>query len=249
MRTPRFLLSPEQLLGSVVVLAGADRRHARVLRLAAGAAVRLCDGAGREYSGRVRSVVEDRLEVERGEELRRDPEPPVAVTLYQGLARGEKLELTLQKATELGVARFVPLACARSEVRLGHVSLARLLRWREIARQAARQSERTRVPEVCPPCDLEQALASARQADVAVLPYEGSRPSDGWRARLSGRSGIRSAALLVGPEGGFTAEEVAAAEAAGVIPVSLGPRILRTETAGLVAVTLALFCWGDLGGT
>ncbi len=249
MRTPRFILAPESLLAGTATISGADLRHARVLRLRPGDGVRLCDGRGREYAGEVVRVLADRIEVRQGGELRNDPEPLPAVSLFQGLARGDKIEFVLQKATELGIARFVPVASERSTLRPAEARTARLRRWQEIARQAARQSERTRVPEVSAPCAWPAALAEARQADLAVMPYEGSGPGESWKARLAGRTGIRSLALLVGPEGGFTEAELAQALAAGVIPVSLGPRILRSETAGLAATALAMFCWGDLGGT
>jgi len=247
--SPRFLLSPDQLHGPGVTLTGAEFHHLRVLRLRPGEIVRLGDGAGREFTARLLRMLSDRAELELAEELRREVESPLRVTLYQGLARGDKLDWTLQKATELGLARFVPVFTERSQVKPQEGGGQRLKRWQEIARQAARQSERTRVPEVAPPCSYDQAVAEAALAELALIPYEDADPAQTWKARLAGRSGVSEVALLVGPEGGFTPGEVERAVRAGVQAVSLGPRILRSETAGLVAVAMALYAWGDLGGS
>lgn len=248
MSAPRFIVAPEVLQHSPVILTGEDFHHLRVLRLQPGETVHLCDGQGREFAGRLRALFKDRAEVEVAEELRREVEPTLHMTLYQGFARGDKLDWTLQKATEIGLARFVPMMTQRSQVKPQEGGGRRAERWREIARQAARQSGRTRVPEIASPCTFAQAVAEARSADLALLPYEGAGPDQTWKSRLAGRSGLVRLALLVGPEGGFAPEEAAQAEAAGVVPVSLGPRILRSETAGLVATALALYTWGDLGG-
>jgi 16S rRNA (uracil1498-N3)-methyltransferase len=248
MSAPRFMLSPEVIASSPVRLTGEDLRHLRVLRLRPGDSLRLCDGQGREWNGRLRAVLKDRAEVDLQEELRREAESPLQVTLYQGWARGDKLDWTIQKATEIGLARFVPVLTRRSEVKPQAGGGPRLERWREIARQAARQSERTRVPEIGSPLTFAQAVTEARQADLALMPFEGADPAADWKTRLSGRTGVSRVALLVGPEGGFAPEEAAQAAAAGIVSVGLGPRILRSETAGLVATALALFVWGDLGG-
>jgi 16S rRNA (uracil1498-N3)-methyltransferase len=180
--------------------------------------------------------------------LDHNPEATLQVTLYQGFARGDKLEWIVQKATELGLARLVPMVTAHSQVRLAETGSHKITRWQEIARQATRQSGRVRVPDIAAPVTFEQAVAEARQADVAVIPFEHAEGAQSWKARLAQVSQPVTVALLVGPEGGFSEAEVTLARSSGIIPVSLGPRILRSETAGLTVVAMALFQWGDLGG-
>jgi 16S rRNA (uracil1498-N3)-methyltransferase len=247
-RAPRFLLTPAELAGPLAALTGTDLHHCRVLRLRPGDTVRLGDGRGREVAGTLRRLARDRAEVEVGSELRREAEPMPRVTLVQGLARGDKLDWTLQKATELGLHRFVPMASARSQVHPEEGGGRRRERWQEIARQAARQAERTFVPEVTEPCTFAQALDQVRAHDLAFLAYELAGPERAWRRIAPGLPRPASVALLVGPEGGFTPEEADQAASAGAIPVGLGPNVLRSETAGLIAVALALFTWGGLGG-
>lgn len=247
-RPPRFLLTPADLSMPLTVLTGADLHHCRVLRLRPGDAVRIGDGQGREVAGTLRRLERDRAEVEIGADLRRETEPLPLVTLLQGLARGDKLDWTLQKAVELGLHRFLPVVCARSQVRPDEAGGRRRERWQEIARQAARQAERTFVPEVNAPCTFAQALDEARGHDLALLADEHAGPERDWKRVTAGLPRPRRVALLVGPEGGFTSDEGKLAVAAGVVPVGLGANLLRSETAGLIVVALALYTWGGLGG-
>jgi 16S rRNA (uracil1498-N3)-methyltransferase len=248
MPAPRFILSPEALRQVPVRLTGADARHARVLRLAPGDEVRVCDGQGGEWRARVAAVSPQALDLAGLEPLDVRTEPRLQVTLYQGLARGDKLELIVQKGTELGLARLVPMVTAHSQLRLEAESPKRQ-RWQEVARQAARQCGRTRVPEVAAPLTFTQAVAEASQADLAIIPFERTGAESSWKQQLGKKTGLNRVSLYVGPEGGFADKEIELAQAAGLAVVGLGPRILRSETAGLAVVALALFQWGDLGGT
>lgn len=217
----------------------------RVLRLRQGDGLEVFDGEGRAWEAVVASIGEDLARIELGEALRRSGAPPI--TLGQGLAKGDKLELVVQKATELGMSRFVPLQLERSVVRLDEAKGAdRARRWRKIAEEAARQSGRADVPAVDEPQSLERFLAAAaeRGEAVAVL-YEGEREKrlGPWiAANLE-----RPIALVVGPEGGFAPAEIERARAAGCAVLGLGPRILRTETAGVAALAVALHLAGELG--
>jgi 16S rRNA (uracil1498-N3)-methyltransferase len=123
------------------------------------------------------------------------------------------------------------------------------MRWQEIARQASRQCGRTRIPEVAAPLTFAQAVAEARQADLAIIPFERAAAEASWKRQLAHKENLKCVSLYVGPEGGFSNQEVDQAKQAGILTVGLGPRILRSETAGLTVVALALFQWGDLGGT
>jgi 16S rRNA (uracil1498-N3)-methyltransferase len=248
MKNPRFILAPEHLLASPVVLTGADLRHCRVLRLKAGEHVRISDGQGREYHARLLRLGPDRAELELKSEINRDPEPALQVTLYQGLTRGAKLELIIQKITELGAVRLVPMICSRSQVKPIPGRDHRIQRWREIARQAVRQCERTCLPEIADVCTFSQCVSEARKAELAIILNTNAQVRDSWKNKLSDVRAPRTVSLLVGPEGGFAPTEAAAAQSAGIQSIGMGPRILRSETAGIAAVALALFWWGDLGG-
>ena len=233
----RFFVDPAAIADDQVTLEGADAHHAAtVLRLRPGAAVTVLDGQGRELVC-VAEVVEKRRLTLRVTRTSHPPPPPVEITLYQGLAKGDKLEWVIQKATELGATRIVPLAAARSIAKLEPARVAgKLARWRAIAREAAEQSERATIPEVSAPVTLAGltlppemlALVLAERATGASLPH--ALPA----------APPRAIALFVGPEGGWDPAELASLASLGAAPVSLGPRILRTETAGLAALAIVM---------
>lgn len=172
-------------------------------------------------------------------------EPPLQITLFQGLAKGDKMEWIVQKGTELGVTQFVPVATERAVVKLDAKKAAsRVERWQRIAAEAAGQCRRGRVPDVAPLCSWAEAVAQVADYDLALVAYEGGGQA---LSHVTAEPAPKKVALFIGPEGGLSAGEVEAAVAAGAQVISLGPRILRTETAGLVAATALLFAWGDLG--
>jgi len=177
------------------------------------------------------------------------PEAKLKVTLLQGFPKGDKIELIIQKAVELGVARVVPMACSRSvaNVPAGKVA-ARVERWQTIAAEAAKQSGRAVVPEISQPVEFTGAIGEV-QASLKLVAYEVAGSGLKEVLRRAGESqSLDSIACLVGPEGGLSRDEVEAAEAAGFVPVTLGPRILRTETAALTLVSAVMYELGDVGG-
>lgn len=229
---PRLFVAPEKLVGERLVLDADARKYlTKVLRLAAGDEVVIFDGRGTEIEARLVNGGELSLGRRRAVAL-----PAVAITLLQAVAKGDRMDLVVQKTTELGVTRIVPVLAARSVARP-----ERAARWQTIAREAARQSGRADVPEVAVPVPLETALATS--AEVRFVLFEGERARS-LRRELPGTA--HSVALLVGPEGGFTPAEVESAEKHGFRPVGLGPRILRTETAAIVAVALVQAGLGGL---
>ena len=207
------------------------------------------DGAGREFVVSLRSVSPSLLEGDVECESYMSGEPGVFVTLYQAVLKGEKLEMTLQKGTELGVSAFVPVQCRRSVSRAAAGSLdSRRKRWQSIVREAAEQSGRTLIPVVEAPVSLGDALATAR--GVTLMAWEVERETglrDALTARLE-QARSEGLGLLVGPEGGFEPAEVEEAREAGATPVSLGRRTLRSETAGLAMAAAAMYELGELGG-
>ncbi len=224
-----------------------DRAHylCRVLRLRVGDQLVAFDGAGRQWLARVAKVERGAVLVEAGEELRPVPESPLAITLAQGIARGERMDLSLQKATELGAAAIQPLMTARCEVRLSGTRLERRLdHWRGVVIGACEQSGRARLPSIATPRRLADWLGAP--------PEEGHGAAFVLTADGGGRLRDQPPpagpiTLLVGPEGGLTQTEVADAVRAGFQPLALGPRTLRTETAGPAAIAAFQTLWGDLG--
>ncbi len=237
----RFFCPQPLAPDSLIELPPAAAHHAlRVLRLDVGDAVTLFNGEGGEYSGRiaetgrgVRVRLGDRCDVER--------ESPLELVLAQALPAADKMDWVVQKAVELGVARIQPLLASRSVVRLsGERAVRRVEHWRQVAVSACEQCGRNRLPEIAPILDLRQWLGQLRQDNetcrLLLSPQGGRRPRE-----LAGNDRFL---LLVGPEGGLSEEEAAVAGMAGFSALSLGPRILRTETAG----PAALAALGALGG-
>ncbi len=223
-----------------------DRGHylTRVLRLRAGDRFVGFDGRGRQWLGRVIGIERGRVVVERGEEITPDPEPTLEIVLVQAVARGDRMDYALQKATELGVSAIEPVFAERTEVRLSGRRLDRRLdHWRAVVTSACEQCGRTRVPDVAPARTLNRWLDEP--ADLGSGTNFLLLPSGaGLRGRAPPQSPIR---VLIGPEGGLTAAEVRAAVDAGFDPLVLGPRILRCETAGPAAIAAIQTLWGDLG--
>jgi 16S rRNA (uracil1498-N3)-methyltransferase len=244
MSARRLYVPGERLAGPHVTLAGPEHRHlARVLRARPGETLTLFDGAGGEVDAQVVRV--DRSETELRLGARRVVAgPTVAITLLSAVPRGPRMDFLVQKTAELGVARIVPVLTERSVARPDG-DAGRRGRWQKIAQEAARQSGRADVPAVDPPVSLAGALALPGLPERRLALFEAERGRS-LRAALAGAAPAPTA-LLVGPEGGFAAPELAAAGAAGFEPVGLGDRILRVETAAIVAVALVADASGMLG--
>ncbi|PYM18501.1 MAG: 16S rRNA (uracil(1498)-N(3))-methyltransferase [Candidatus Rokuibacteriota bacterium] len=241
----RFTLPPERVVdGRVTFDAGESRHLARVLRLRPGDTVVATDGAGRDYTVRLDTVGEAAtgtvLAAERG-----TPESPLAITLVQGVPKGDKMEAIVRAATELGVARVRPALCERTIVRLEPGRWReRARRWQRVAREAAKQCGRAVIPEVEAPRPLVEWLAAKDPVDLALCFWEGGGVP--LAQALGDMRAARSALLVVGPEGGLSPAEVDAARTHALTVTSLGPRILRTETAGPAVVALLQARFGDL---
>jgi len=248
MNAPRFYCPAALAEGVCCELPeGAARHAARVLRLRVGDAATLFDGAGGEYRARIAAIERGRVSADVLEWRAAACESPLRVTLVQALQSGEKMDLTVQKAVELGVARIVPVLSRRSVVRLeGERAARRGEHWRGVAVSACEQSGRNTVPEVAGLIGLERWLARPAPPDTVRLML--APGSDKSLAALAPPGG-RAIELLVGAEGGLAPEEMRLAVAAGFVAIRLGPRILRTETAGLAALAAMQCCWGDFGET
>ena len=244
----RFFVPKNNIRDGRATLGGAELEHMRkVLRFGVGDPVVLFDDEGGEHEGTIASYSTGAAEIAIARSSRPDRESPLAVTLAQALGKGDKLDFIVEKATELGVAAVVPFVCRRTVPKLERdAAVRRGERWRRIALGAAKQSGRTRVPEVHELVDFTTVVQRSSPLDLKILFWEGEQER-GLRGLQAEVRRATSLLLVVGPEGGFTAEEAALATENGFHSVGLGRRILRTETAAVAAVALAQFLWGDLG--
>ncbi|MGH8709421.1 MAG: 16S rRNA (uracil(1498)-N(3))-methyltransferase [Burkholderiales bacterium] len=240
-RVARFYTEAALRAGGVSLLPEDTAHHAvHVLRLRASDDVILFNGRGGEYAGRIAAVDRLRVSVDVLEHRRIERESPLAVTLAQGVSAGEKMDFTIQKATELGVAALQPVVAARSSGRIaGERAELKRAHWRRVAIAACEQCGRNRVPEVLPVLPLAQYCAAAAAGGTRLL--LSPLAELGLRAaKLDG-----AVTLAAGPEAGFSAEEEAMLAAAGFLPVRLGPRVLRAETAALAALAALNALAGD----
>jgi 16S rRNA (uracil1498-N3)-methyltransferase len=235
----RFFVDRHWIAGSQVTVRGPEAHHlAAVLRLRPGDQFIAFDGSGREHTVRLTAVTETEAA---GEilESREGMTAPLRVALVQGVPKGTKMDLVVRMGTELGIAEFVPARAARSVAGSAH----RVERWRRIAQEAATQSRRADVPLVREPAPFPDAVQRVSGAELMVVLWEGER-SQTLADVLRDRATPAQAALIIGPEGGLEHAEVEQAAAAGAVPATLGPLILRTETAGLAAAAMLFYEFG-----
>jgi 16S rRNA (uracil1498-N3)-methyltransferase len=236
----RFFVPPQWIDGSTVRLDERVTHQIRnVLRMRPGAHIVVLDNQGWEYEVELAEIEKNQAGGQVIEKRPATGEPSVQVTLYQCLLKKDNFEWVLQKGTEIGVSRFVPVISQRTVIAdSGRVSSAKRSRWERIITEAAEQSHRGRLPVLEKPVSFEQTLADAAPSDLALIPWE-KEASQTLRAVL--RDTAARVALFIGPEGGFADDEIALAGQHGVIPVTLGPRILRAETAAIAAALLVLY--------
>ena len=236
-----------QLYNEEMSITGVDAKHiGRVLRMQPGDKLQIVSDDGVSALAEVTAISESTVTVRCLEVLAESHEPAVKITLAQGLAKGEKMDFIIQKAVELGACSIVPVAMEHSVVRLdGAKADKKVERWQKIAEAAAKQSKRDIIPQVQAVQSVSQMLAD-NNCKTKIIAYE-------CEDRMSLKSALREAGklddllLIIGPEGGISESELAKAREAGAIPVSLGRRILRAETAGLVAMSAIFYETGDLG--
>lgn len=222
---------------------GPDVNHIKnVLRMKRGDQVMVSDGEGMQYLCALESFADGLVWFEIVDTWKENRELSSKLYLFQGLPKSDKMELIIQKATELGVYEVVPVVTGRTVVRLDEKKAQKkTARWNAIAESAAKQSGRSRIPRVREAMTFSEALASAGELDVLLIPYEKAEGMEATRQVIEGIRPGQSVGIFIGPEGGFEEAEVEQAVALGAAPVTLGRRILRTETAGFVMLSMLLY--------
>lgn len=240
------------LLSNTIIITGDDVNHIKnVLRMACGDIVMLSDGNGTDYTASLMEFKKERITAAIIESRPNCTEPPVDITLFQGIPKSDKMDYIIQKSVELGIKRIVPVITGRTVVRFDNAKdiAGKTERWQRICLEAAKQCNRGIIPAVDEPVKLEKALETRRDYALGIIPYEKETGNSLKKCMDSyNDSDINNGiAVFIGPEGGFTEDEINNAVHSGVKPVTLGPRILRTETAGLAVISILMYKYGDLG--
>ncbi|MCI8659277.1 MAG: 16S rRNA (uracil(1498)-N(3))-methyltransferase [Lachnospiraceae bacterium] len=238
-----FFVTPAQVKDGCCYITGQDVNHIRnVLRMKQGELIAVRDGVSRNYICRIEKVGTDEICTRIVEEEDRKSELSARIYLFQGLPKSDKMDWIIQKAVELGAFQIVPVATRRSVVKLDKKKAeARVRRWNTIAEGAAKQCGRSVLPQVTDVVEFSKACAMAGEMDLGLIPYELAEGMERTKEILKSLAPGMKVGILIGPEGGFDVEEVEEAKAAGLCPVTLGRRILRTETAGMAVLSILMF--------
>lgn len=241
---PKFFVPKENISENQIIINGEDVQHIkRVLRMKVGEELVVCDSRGTDYSAEICEINEKDILCTVKEKRKADTEPNICVTLFQGLPKASKMDYIIQKTTELGITKIVPCALARCVSKPeGDKKTAR---WQKIAAEAAKQSGRGVIPEVCTTVNIDAAIAMLKEYDLAFVPYE-CEENRNIKSILTSKRDIKTVGFIIGPEGGFDKAEIEKLEEAGVLAVSLGKRILRTETAGEAVLAMTMYEIGDI---
>lgn len=237
----QFFVEPEQIKAEEVVITGSDVNHIKnVLRMKAGEEVRISDQQGQDFLCEIACLEEERAILKIRKKCE-GTEPSVKITLFQGLPKGDKMELVIQKGVELGVSEIVPVAMQNCVVKLdAKKAESKRTRWQAIAESAAKQSKRSLIPKIGSVCSFEEAVKYAKTLNVRLFPYEQERGMAHTREVFGKIKKEDSIGIFIGPEGGFSSKEVEMVRDEMEI-ISLGNRILRTETAGIAALAMLLY--------
>lgn len=249
----KFFTPKELINGDVAKIIGDDVKHIyKVLRISEGEKVTLNNCEGVEYLGRVKAVSKQEVLIDILEELESNNESDVNIYLFQGLPKSQKMDLIVQKGTELGITEFIPTITHRVDVKLKG-EFKKLDRLNRIALEAAKQSKRSIIPKVLEPIEFDEVLEKINSLDLLIVPYEnannfGIKTLINELRKENNIDNIKNIGIFVGPEGGIEEDEIERLKDKGAYIVTLGKRILRTETAGFVATSLIQYELSDLGG-
>lgn len=243
----KFFTPKGNIISGSGIITGDDVKHIyKVLRLSEGEKVILNDCYGKEYLSEISDITKTGVSLKILEELKINNESQVKIDLFQGIPKAAKMDLIVQKGTELGINNIIPVLTKRVDVKLSG-DFKKLDRLNRIALEAAKQSKRTIIPKVSEPVDFNTLLQSIDDYDIFLVPYENAEDT-GLKSVIRNVNNIKKVGILIGPEGGFEQEEIDILIEKGANIITLGKRILRTETAGFVTTALVQYELGDLGG-
>ncbi|MDI3534434.1 MAG: rRNA (uracil1498-N3)-methyltransferase [Thermosediminibacterales bacterium] len=245
----RFFVNPKDFFDNQVVISGTEANHiSRVLRMKPGQKITVSDGCGKDFLAEIIEINKDCVKAEIIVKTTTVNEPLLDVVLFQSLPKFDKMDIVIQKTTELGIKAIYPVITERTVVKLNEKKIhERQKRWSRIAREAAKQSNRSCIPKVGQVMDFKSALNMINEFSLTIIPWEEEKRHN-LKQILRNSAGIKKISFFIGPEGGFTQNEVDLAMKKGAQPVSLGPRILRTETAGIALSAILMYELGDIGG-
>ena len=239
----RFFVEPSQIVEDKIFITGTDVNHIKnVLRMKVGEPIAISDGQKWEYYCIIERLEEDQIIAQIEEKEEDGKELPVRITLFQGIPKSDKLELIIQKAVELGACEIVPVAMKRSVAKIEPKKAQKKVeRFNAIALSAAKQAKRSLIPTVSMPMSWQEAVAYGKTMERCIVPYEDERGMNHARELVKSLHGVKSIGIYIGPEGGFDEKEIEQAKQSGFEIMTLGRRILRTETAGLTALSILMF--------
>ncbi|KMT21645.1 16S rRNA (uracil(1498)-N(3))-methyltransferase [Clostridium cylindrosporum] len=246
----KFFVPKENINDDNILITGDDVKHiGKVLRLKLNETINISDGSGVEYICSINTIDKKEVSCRIIEKFENATESPIKITLFQGLPKSQKMDLIVQKGVEIGISEVRAVITNRVVVKTEARDISnKIERWNKISKEAAKQSGRGVILDISEPVSFKDAIDSLDEFDLAVMPYENQEGVGLKRILTEKGSEAKNIAIFIGPEGGFEEEEVEYAKEKGVYPVTLGPRILRTETAGFVASTIILYELGDMGG-
>ena len=235
---PKFFVSKQQIANQITIL-DEDAKHIKtVLRAKPGEEMTVCDGEGTDYFCKINAVAEKEILLDILEKKPCQTEPAVKITLFQGLPKADKMDMIIQKCVELGIDSIVPVVTERTIVKLDKKEPKKIQRWQKIAESAAKQSGRGKIPCIENVLSFSQAIEESKKLCSAVIPYE-KELQRGIKEFVKSFSGD-TLGIFIGPEGGFSLEEIQQAQKEGILPITLGKTILRTETAAIAATAILL---------
>lgn len=245
---PKFFVTQDKITGNQIIIDTEDVAHiSRVLRLGVGDHVTVCDSQGTDYEAEIAEMEQKQIVCSITEKRASESEPNIKVTLFQGLPKASKMEYIIQKTTELGISEIVPVKLSRCVVKIDNKKDERkkLDRWQKISEAAAKQSGRGIVPQISEIMTLDEVIERSKEFDLFFVPYECEEQKTLKEVLLS-RSDIKTVGFIIGPEGGFDPAETEKLRENGIDTVTLGKRILRTETAGEAVLAMTMYEIGDI---
>ena len=240
---PKFFAPRENITDTKITIDSEDAKHIeRVLRLGTGDEITICDGRGIDYKTKICQITKSSVICDILSREKCDTEPEIKITLYQGIPKASKMDYIIQKTTELGITRIVPVTLSRCVVKLENCNAVKkkVERWQKIAYEAAKQSGRGVIPDIAMPVTIDEAIEAMKKSDLAFAPYE-CEADTRLRDVIRNKSDVDTVSFMIGPEGGFDITETQRLTEAGITTITLGKRILRTETAGEAVLAMLMY--------